>query len=210
MKLIRFNLSLLGTLVLGLWLPATSSAMAPKPSEPAPSTLGQSYTWYDGAREQTVWLNPRLVAEFNAPAESTSAVRQARPGAQVVSRGRGTTRIWRVDSGAADTTLAAVRSAQSAASVSPVFHDSANEGGRLRALPGGVIVYLNPAWSETEVKQWAAGRGLEIVRKLEIGANVYLIKTAPGLASLETANALHKSGEVVAAMPEWWQEATTR
>ncbi len=209
MKRIRYSLSLLGALLLGLSLPATSSAMAPKPSEPAPSTLGQSYTWYDGGRERTVWLNPQLIAEFNASAEGTSAVRQARPGAQPVPRGRGATRIWRVD-GDAQAALAAVRSAPAAGSVSPVFHDSANESGRLRALPGGVIVYLNPAWSEDEARRWAAGRGLEIVRKLEIGPNVYLLKTPPGLAALETANALHKSGEVVAAMPEWWQEATTR
>jgi hypothetical protein len=188
---------------------SASQAMAPKPAAPQAQAVGPSYTWYDGAREQTVWMNAQLVAEFNAPAESASVVRQARPGADIVPRGRGATRIWRVDGGA-EAALSAVRSAQPGGNVSPVFHDTPAESGRLRALPGGVIVYLKPAWSEAQVRQWASGRGLEIVRKLEIGTNVYLIKTAPGLVALETANTLYKSGEVVAAVPDWWQEVTTR
>ncbi len=209
MQCLRRIMSTVAVLTLGIALPAAAVAMAKKPSAPPPSDLMQRYTWYDGQREQTVWLNPRLIAEFNAPAESASAVRTAHPGAEIVPRGRGATRIWRVGSNA-DTALAAVRTAQPGSAVSPVFHDSPDESGRLRALPGGVVVYLNPAWNETEVKQWAAGRSLEITRKLDIAPNVYLIKTAAGLAALETANTLHKSGEVVAAMPDWWQEVATR
>jgi hypothetical protein len=51
---------------------------------------------------------------------------------------------------------------------------------------------------------------LEIVKKLEIGPNIYVIKTGTGLEALDTANALYKSGEVKAAFPDWWQEVATR
>jgi hypothetical protein len=80
----------------------------------------------------------------------------------------------------------------------------------MRALPGNIIVYLNPAWDDAAVKAWASKQQLEIIKKLEIGPNIYLIKTAPGLESLNTANALYKSGEVVAAFPDWWKQVTTR
>jgi hypothetical protein len=48
------------------------------------------------------------------------------------------------------------------------------------------------------------------VKKLEIGPNIYVIKTGPGLEALETANALYRSGEVKAAFPDWWQEVVPR
>jgi hypothetical protein len=51
---------------------------------------------------------------------------------------------------------------------------------------------------------------LEIVKKLEIGPNIYVIKTGLGLEALATANALYRSGEVKAAFPDWWQEVVTR
>lgn len=209
MKLSRVLSYLLGVLLAATSVSAVM-AMATKPTERPSPAFTQSYTWHDGAREHTVWLNPRLIAEFNGAGEAASAVRAARPAAQLVPRGRGATRIWRVDEANADAALSAVRSARPDGKVSPVFHDGPNEGARLRTLPGGVIVYLRPEWSASDIRQWAASRGLEIVRSLDIGPNVYLLKTAPGLAALELANSLRRSGEVVAAMPDWWIEATTR
>jgi hypothetical protein len=91
-----------------------------------------------------------------------------------------------------------------------VLHDSPSQSGRKRALPGNVIVTLNPAWDEAAVKTWAGSRRLEIVQKLEIGPNVFVIKTGPGLEALETANALYRSDGVIAAFPDWWEEVTTR
>jgi hypothetical protein len=49
-----------------------------------------------------------------------------------------------------------------------------------------------------------------MMKKLEIGPNIYVIKTAPGLEALETANTLYRSGEVKAAFPDWWEEVVTR
>jgi hypothetical protein len=80
----------------------------------------------------------------------------------------------------------------------------------MRALPGNIIVYLDPAWDSEAVTAWAGQRQLKIVKKLEFGPNIYVIKTGPGLDALNIANALYKSGEVVAAFPDWWEEKTTR
>ena len=80
----------------------------------------------------------------------------------------------------------------------------------MRALPGNIIVYLDPKWNEKAVNNWLSARKLEVVKKLDIGPNVYVIKTGPGLESLDIANALYRVGEVKAAFPDWWQEVTTR
>ena len=80
----------------------------------------------------------------------------------------------------------------------------------MRALPGNVIVYLNPSWNAAAINDWLAKRKLQTVKKLDIGKNVYVIKSAPGLDALNLANELHSSGEVVSAMPDWWKEVSTR
>jgi hypothetical protein len=179
----------------------------------APSApLSQTYTWYDGEREHTVWINPTLVAEFDPPsAEDKSALKQALPTARALpGKGIGM-RLWQLDGSTTPAGMSrSLNTAHPQGKYSPVLHDSPSAASGMRALPGNIIVYLKPTWSETEVKAWLQARGLEVVKKLEIGSNIYILKTEPGLAALELANTLHRSGEVVAAFPDWWQEAVTR
>ena len=123
----------------------------------------------------------------------------------------GTVRLWRLGSGVdSNTAVRALSSASQPGTYSPVLHDGPTTAGGMRALPGNIIVYLDPAWDDAAVNAWASKHQLEIIKKLEIGPNIYLIKTAPGLEALNTANALYKSGEVVAAFPDWWKQVTTR
>lgn len=180
----------------------------------APSTpLTQTYTWHDGEREHTVWINPVLVAEFDPPAtEAASTLKQAQPSARALP-GKGTgMRIWQLDGATAPAGM--TRSLNNArlpqGKYSPVLHDSPSAASRMRAMPGNIIVYLQPAWSETQVHAWLQSRGLSMVKKLDFGSNIYILKTGPGLEALELANTLYRSGEVVAAFPDWWQEAVTR
>ena len=180
----------------------------------APSApLTQSYTWHDGEREHTVWINPLLVAEFDPPAtEAGSALKQAQPSARALpGRGAGL-RLWQLDGATAPAGM--TRSLNSArlpqGKYSPVLHDSPSAASRMRAMPGNIIVYLRPAWNETRVNAWLQSRGLSVVKKLDFGTNIYILQTGPGLEALELANTLYRSGEVVAAFPDWWQEAVAR
>lgn len=80
----------------------------------------------------------------------------------------------------------------------------------MRALPGNVIVYLNPNWNSAAIYEWLAKRKLQTLKKLNIGKNVFVIQSAPGLDALNLANELQQSGEVVSASPDWWKEVSTR
>ena len=175
------------------------------------TVLTQSYVWYDGDREQQVWLNPQIVAEFNPGAQGVSAMKHANAGARVVAtkHQQASIRLWQLDS-AAETAVSSLRSSHPQGKYSAVLHDGPSSGGRMRALPGNVIVYLNPQWQQEEVSNWLNTRKLAIVKKLEIGTNIYVIKSGPGLEALTTANTLYQSGEVLAAFPDWWQEVATR
>ena len=204
----RFLKPMFYVLAYSLAAVGTVHAMGPKP-RPDTSPAAQAYTWYDDGHERPVWRDSGMVAEFDPPAKETSAVSRAYTGASVVRGGRGNVRLWSVGKGNADSTLQSARAIQPTAKVSPVFRDTPGAGGRIRALPGNVIVTFRPDWTEAQVRAWAKGRGLELVRPLNVN-NAWVIRTEPGTAALDLANTLHRSGEVVAATPYWWVEVTKR
>jgi hypothetical protein len=173
--------------------------------------LTQSYVWYDGDREQTVWLNPQVVAEFNPGKMGATAAKgvDANATMQPMKQSQAGVRLWQINN-VGGMAVRGLMASNPAGSYSPVFHDSPGSNGRMRALPGNIIVYLDPQWDEATVSNWLSLHKLEKVKKLEIGANVYVIKTAPGLAALDLANMLYRSGEVQAASPDWWQEVGAR
>ncbi len=175
------------------------------------TSLTRAYVWYDGDREQQVWLNPGVVAEFNPGPESASPMKSAYSDARIVptKREQAAVRLWQLDN-TVEPAIRSLKASHPAGKYSAVLHDGPTNTGRMRALPGNIIVYLNPQWDETAVNNWLSARKLEIVKKLEIGLNIYVIKTDPGLEALEIANALYRSGEVTAAFPDWWQEVATR
>lgn len=175
------------------------------------NTLTQAYVWYDGDREQKIWMNPQLVADFSQGAEKQNALQAANVAATPLQtkQSQANMRLWKLGSVSATAASDAIQSLQSrqpAGKYSPVFHDGSGSSAGMRALPGNIIVYLNPSWDAAAVAIWLKTRKLEVVRKLEIGPNIYLLKTGPGLEALNTANNLYKSGEVKAAFPDWWQQ----
>ena len=202
---------LIAITVCGLFHGNTFAGLKNAPSNAA--KLQESYMWYDGQQERQVWLNPGLVAEFNPVQGSlvNSTVKSLYSDAVPVSKLHGSVRFWRLGSGAhSDVAAINLRKANQAEKYSPVLHDSPSSTGRKRALPGNIIIYLNPVWDGNAVNAWVNQHQLEIVKKLDIGPNIYVIKTGPGLEALSTANTLYKSGEVIAAFPDWWEEVTTR
>lgn len=171
--------------------------------KPLAKDVGQpSHLYYDGKQKRRILLDETLVAEFG---EAPSAVRSAHPGALAEKVNGGAT-VYRVQAGS----YKSVGGAAPQVAVSPVFHEGGTAAGRLMALPGGVLVNFKADWNAERVNAWAAGKGLVVDKKLAIGENWYVIKSAPGLASLDLANQIHLSGEVVSAMPDWWMEISTR
>jgi hypothetical protein len=197
------------------WLTTDSEAAAgskniAKSAQPEHS-LEQSYTWYDGNQERKIWLNPNLLAEFGFSVSGQSLVKKAHTDAKPLATRRKGVRLWQLGSGSnSEAVIHDLKTLHPNGQYSPVFHDTPRVSGRMRAIPGNIIVYLNPNWDETDVNHWASQRKLQIVKKLEIGTNIFVLKTGAGLETLEIANSLYKSKEVIAAFPDWWEEAATR
>ena len=176
------------------------------------TNLLQAYVWYDGDQKKMVWLNPGLMAEFqgNTPAKRLMLKNSTKASLKLNHH---SVRIWEMSSPlTSDTLLNRVDLTDSASrsAYSPVWQDTASTASRMRALPGNIIVYLDSGWSLSEVTVWFESRGLEILKKLEIRPNAYLLKTRSGIEALHKANALYESGEVIAAFPDWWLESVMR
>ena len=156
--------------------------------------------YFDGVVQRPITLETEWVAVITPAANAANAANAA--GAQARSIG--------------PTPLVTLRPASQATAramqgqITPVYREGDSSAGRLMALPGGVVVKLNPAWTDAEVRAWAAGKGLPVIQRLNLSGNWYLLASAPGPASLELANGLHTSGEVLSAAPNWWKQTKPR
>jgi hypothetical protein len=173
-----------------------------------PSMAEDSYYWYDSGVKKGLHMDSELVADFDSASDEESAVRKANPNASRVKGQHGGTKLWKVASPKSAVKKSAAM--KPGAGVSPVFREGGHPGGRIMSLPGNVVVFFKSDWSEQTVKDWVAAQNLEIVDKLNIGKNAYVIKTGPGLESLNLANKLQESGEVESATPNWWKPSQHR
>jgi hypothetical protein len=174
---------------------------APATADGQPAARDDYY--YDGDKKLVVSPQPDLVAEFTR-AGAASAVLTARPEAEELPAGAGAPRVFRVPAATFKPTTA------QGSTTSPVFRSGTSPAGRLMALPGGMVVNFKPEWTDGQVREFCAARKLVVQRKLELLGNWYVLETAAGRASLLAANALHESGQVLSASPNWWKQTDTR
>lgn len=171
----------------------------------APAAWAAPDHYYDGTRKVPITRQADLVAEIAVPGQR-SALRAEGGGAAPLVAGDSLVRIRRVAAGAVNPSVAA----GGAGTTSPVYRQGAGSTGRLMTLPGGVLVKFPAGWSRERVDAWLAARGHAAARPMAWGPQWYLVETPAGLASLEAANAMVESGEVLSASPNWWKQTSTR
>ena len=159
--------------------------------------------YYDGTQVRRLTLQPELRAEFNQGDSRRTTLAASADAVALKGVGDSLVRIVRV-------TRSSERLANPAAESAAVYREGDSPAGRLMALPGGVLVKFKPDWSRAQIDAWVAARGLTTGRALPIGTNWFRIDTAPGLTSLETANAIFETGEVLSASPNWWMQTRAK
>ena len=93
---------------------------------------------------------------------------------------------------------------------SSVFYKGEKKDQAPMALTGEIIVHFKPDWNENRIAEWAKNMDLEIIKTFPFSQNTYLFKADPGLKSLEIANQIYRSGEVIYAYPNWWKAMNIR
>ena len=166
--------------------PADTPGPRTTKSEP-PSVSGQPYTWEDGDRTLTVLLQPDLTVQ-----QDGEIGLQDEPDDTVVAR-------------SSDGNIVKKDKAGGGSDGQPVFR---SEAGELMTLPGGVLLALDPAWSEADTDAFFADNGIKAHRVSELGfvANGFFVETDPGFPSLDLANALAGQDGVELSSPNWWTE----
>ncbi len=171
--------------------PGPAGAAGPRTVESTVSAFSAGgsvpYTWQDGEHTRRVYLQPDLVLQD--PADNTSED-------IVVRAGRMENVVQRTARHGEQDTL-------------PVFRSAS---GSIMTLPGGVLLVLDEQWDQRRINTFVATNGIDkgSVRALDFTPNAFFIDTAPGLASLELANALAAEEGVVIASPNWRREVVLR
>ena len=148
---------------------------------------GQTYTWEDGDRTLTAYLQTDLVVKKGPAGLPGDIVAADDGGLNVV--------------GSADR--------QSNGDTLPVFR---SESGSLMTLPGGILLVLSAEWSQEETNAFLSNNDIELdpVSELSYVANGFFIETEPGFASLDLANELAALDGVEVSSPNWGREATPK
>ena len=164
--------------------PASSQKGVPGADGPV---QGDAYTWEDGDRTLTAYLQTDLVVEKDSGGLPRDVVAANDGGGNVV---RG-----------AD--------AQSKSDTLPVFR---SESGDLMTLPGGVLLVLDPEWNEAQVSSFFSDNGIKLaqVSELSYAVNGFFIETEPGFPSLDLANTLATLDGVELSSPNWGREAVSK
>ena len=151
------------------------------------SNPGPVYTWQDGEHTRRVRLVPGLVVQRSAMNRADDVV-LADDGVRSL--------VQRQD--------------RHGAAAEPVF--LAESGGGLMTLPGGALLALDPAWDEARINRFFSDNNIDRSRvtKQEFADNAFLVETAPGLPSLQLANALAVQAGVLISSPNWRQGSALR
>jgi hypothetical protein len=185
-------------------LTACSSAGNAAAAPPAAVTAPAAWYYDDGVR-RPLSLEPGLIAEVGPAGEA--GLEKSLPAARLVHRS-GAIAVFRA--APAEVSRALTTQTRAVARVSTVYREGGTPVGRLMALPGGVVVNFKADWSEAQIRDFVAKRGLNLGARMNLAGNWYVVNTAAGEASLVAANSLQESGAVISASPNWWKETSTR
>ena len=176
-------------------------------STPGFAAQASSGYYYDGGNKRKITLEPALVAEFSSAAKHPVNANSSRVSG-LASGGKKFITLRPASTSSAPSAKTTAFSAD--APTSQVYHEGSSTAGRLMALPGGVIIQFKPEWSNDEVTNWLASKSYVVQKKLAIKGNWYVIQSPSGQASLDLANQIYESGEVLSASPNWWKETIAK
>ncbi len=161
--------------------------------------------WHEGKKKKRLEIIPDEIARFYSGKEDPINKMERR---SVIIRDGKKMKIWKVKD---ESIVGMLKKGQIPLELkgnySPVFKDSS---GRKRTLPGNVLVYFNKKMTEEEVYKWAEIHNVKIIRNISKYNNAYLIKTPPGIESLNISNELNGKEGVVFSTPNWWTDIRLR
>ncbi len=175
--------------------------------------LPESLYYYEGGRKILLEVDSSMIAEFGASNASSgknvkSNVVKVDSSAQFV-RSSGQIQLWRTTGKGGSIEISKSLNDNHGNGYSPVFKTI--KGSNLLALPGNIIVELDPSMTEKQAEVFFGSKGLRIFKKHPLdGRNFYEVETPAGAASLNIANSLYGQQGVISSTPNWWREVVAK
>lgn len=189
-------------------LPSASAAGETGKSGDRGATHGfVPFSWHDGVRERTAWMDPARVSDHSPDDASRARLLAQDPGAGAEEAPEGSPRLWRLSARVGEVRALCAALVDGPGRFSPLFRENPSESSPARSAPGGVVLGFEAGWSAEAARAWAAERGLEVTRELDLGRPTLVIASPPGLAALERAEELRSSPALRYAQPDWWVAA---
>ncbi len=174
----------------------------------------ERYVWYNGDREEQVFAAFDEVAIFPKNVSETINVTELiRSFDQQATLIRGSEFVTivrlpnRLNVTVLDRKIAEFQNTKGN-SANLVFYKGQKKDQSPIGLTGEIIVHFREDWDEKKIMGWANEKGLETIERFSFSPNTYLFKAGSGIRSLELANQIYLSGDVIYAYPNWWK--TTR
>jgi hypothetical protein len=171
--------------------------------------VGRRFTYREGERDRELILAENLLVEFGPTNAGAELVLSALGKANELKSSTEGVRLWEFAGGDPLRVSEDLGRLETAGRYSPAFYPSSSRES-IWALPGGVVVGFPALWSPTEVERFALAAGLEVDQRVTEGGMIYLLRTAPGLPSIEAANRIANDPDILWATPNFWQSASTR
>jgi len=168
--------------------------------------------YFEGNQKIPLVLESGIVADFGGNNSSSrnvkSAVQKVDQSAELIKTS-GIVNLWKTNGKDGSIGVSKTLNDSNQNGYSPVFKTV--KGSTLLALPGNIIVELEPSISQKQAEVFFGSKGLRIFKKLELGdRNFYEVETPAGAASLNLANSLVGQPGVISSTPNWWREVTAK
>lgn len=163
--------------------------------------------WQSGQKKHCLEIIPDKIIEFSPGGTSSFKALNKTIDGHIINSKHGY-KIWKITQTGARSAIAKGRMPEKyKGHVSHLFKDRSK---RLRALPGGIIVYFDTTWDRKKINTWAAKRGVTIIRQFSSYYNSYLIGSEPGIKTLDLSNKLNSEKGVIKSIPNWWKQSGQR
>jgi predicted nuclease of predicted toxin-antitoxin system len=178
------------------------------------NSTDETIEWNDGKKVHRLKVVSNMLVEFNTNNnDNNSIITSKDSSSQVVNRGSNF-KVWKTTqknvnelSKKSESGITSRSNSNTHGTYSPVFR---NKSGQLVALPGNIFIKFKKSWSDEKIRDWADKKKLVIVRKISNFHNMYLIKSDPGISTLELVNQLAGEEGIVSISPNWWKQYTSR
>lgn len=161
----------------------------------APANNNKIHQWQDGNNNTSLYESDDLVMErYDGSKQSERSVAAMAAEDVIASDGR----------------LRIVKKQERHQQSDEVYPVLVTSMGGWKALPGGVLVVLDPEMETAEIDAFFAELDTGEISEMDFTKNAFFIETEPGIVGLELSNKLAKMKEVKLSSPNWWTPVELR